>query len=436
MVQIISNINIVAYILIWIVTIIVYQKKKKQIDAGTICMVSFFCYAVASLFLYNDNKDDFNPVHFFPFLYLYLMLMLASYPILKYDTLKIRKIQTPNLLFVKMLVLIFIMTTLVRLPDILMRFSEGLKLMMIDIAAAGDIYNETMADSNATLGDGTVSNLSAIISNCFSNLGILLLFYYLTLNKQNKFLVLGLLLSCITLMLGNIAISQRGPVVDILLNLVITYYAFRKFLSDKVKLSVKWIGGSVLILVLVAILALTIGRFQNWGKGPLASVYGYIGQQNLYFNKYGLDNGGIRYGDRTFPLFKQLLGFENVPKSFWERREKYHNLKINDEKFISFVGDFTLDFGPYIAPIIFVLLTLFVLRRTKIRNGEVAFHQLILLHLVMCICVQGGLKLYSFADTGNLQIILYLVLYYIFRFDRDYRLLQSRKMTLGTISQI
>lgn len=335
-----------------------------------------------------------------------------------------------------MLVLIFIMTTLVRLPDILMRFSEGLKLMMIDIAAAGDIYNETMADSNATLGDGTVSNLSAIISNCFSNLGILLLFYYLTLNKQNKFLVLGLLLSCITLMLGNIAISQRGPVVDILLNLVITYYAFRKFLSDKVKLSVKWIGGSVLILVLVAILALTIGRFQNWGKGPLASVYGYIGQQNLYFNKYGLDNGGIRYGDRTFPLFKQLLGFENVPKSFWERREKYHNLKINDEKFISFVGDFTLDFGPYIAPIIFVLLTLFVLRRTKIRNGEVAFHQLILLHLVMCICVQGGLKLYSFADTGNLQIILYLVLYYIFRFDRDYRLLQSRKMTLGTISQI
>ena len=153
------------------------------------------------------------------------------------------------------------------------------------------------------------------------------------------------------------------------------------------------------------ILALTIGRFQNWGKGPLASVYGYIGQQNLYFNKYGLDNGGIRYGDRTFPLFKQLLGFENVPKSFWERREKYHNLKINDEKFISFVGDFTLDFGPYIAPIIFVLLTLFVLRRTKIRNGEVAFHQLILLHLVMCICVQGGLKLYSFADTGNLQIL-------------------------------
>ena len=103
---------------------------------------------------------------------------------------------------------------------------------------------------------------------------------------------------------------------------------------------------------------------------------------------------------------------------------------------MSFVVDFTFDFGPYIAPIIFVLLTLFVLRRTKIRNGEVAFHQLILLHLVMCICVQGGLKLYSFADTGNLQIILYLVLYYIFRFDRDYRLLQSRKMTLGTISQI
>lgn len=432
--QIISNINIIVYILIWIVTIIVYQRKKGEVDAGSICIASYCCYAIASLFLYNDNKDDFGLVRFFPFLYLYLMLMLASYPILKYNTSKIRKIQTPNLLFVKILAVIFIVTTLLRLPDILTRFSEGLKLMMIDIAAAGDIYNETMANSNATLGDGTISNLSAIISNCFSNIGILLLFYYLTLKKQNKFLVLGLILSCVTLVLGNIAISQRGPVVDILLNFVITYYAFREFLSNKVNLSVKWIGGGVLALILVAILALTIGRFQNWNKGPLASVYGYVGQQNLYFNKYGLDNGGIRYGDRTFPLFKRLLGFENVPKSFWERREKYHNLKINDEKFISFVGDFTLDFGPYMTPIIFALLTLFVLHNTRVRNGKIAFHQLILLHLVMCICVQGGLKLYSFADSGNLQMILYLVLYYIFRFDRDYRLQQSREMTLGTIS--
>lgn len=53
------------------------SKKEKADRCGNYMYGFFFCYAVASLFLYNDNKDDFNPVHFFPFLYLYLMLMLG-----------------------------------------------------------------------------------------------------------------------------------------------------------------------------------------------------------------------------------------------------------------------------------------------------------------------------------------------------------------------
>lgn len=28
------------------------------------------------------------------------------------------------------------------------------------------------------------------------------------------------------------------------------------------------------------------------------------------------NDGGIRYEDRTFPLFKRMLGFDNVPHNF------------------------------------------------------------------------------------------------------------------------
>jgi hypothetical protein len=165
----------------------------------------------------------------------------------------------------------------------------------------------------------------------------------------------------------------------------------------------------------------------------MSTIYYYGGQENLYFNKYGLDNGGIRYGDRTFPLFKRILGFENVPKNFMERRDKYPHLKISDEVFYTFVGDFTIDFGPIIATFIFLFFTLFVVINTKIRNGIIRFHQLILLHFVMSVCMLGGLKLYPFSDVGgNLQLIVYFIAYIFFRLDYNLRF-QRQKSELSII---
>jgi len=98
--------------------------------------------------------------------------------------------------------------------------------------------------------------------------------------------------------------------------------------------------------------------------------------------------------------------------------------------FSTFVGDFTLDFGPFIAPLIFILFTLFILRKTRIRNGIILFHQLILVQFVMCICMLGGMKLFSFSDAGgNLQLIVYLFAYILFRFDYN-GILKRRKANL------
>jgi oligosaccharide repeat unit polymerase len=221
--------------------------------------------------------------------------------------------------------------------------------------------------------------------------------------------------------------------LETLLSLIITYFALKRFLQPKINRIIKIVGLSLLLASLIPLVALTISRFGNSKKGSMASVYFYGGQENLYFNYYGLDNGGIRYGDRTFPLFKRILGFDNVPKNFMERRDKYPHLKMSDENFYTFVGDFTLDFGPVIATLIFLVFTLFVTIKTKIRNGIIRFHQLILLHFVMCLCMLGGLKLYPFSDVGgNLQLIMYFLAYLFFRLDYNYRI-QRPKIELSTI---
>ncbi|PSL06308.1 O-antigen polymerase [Cecembia rubra] len=423
--NVISNIWLIFFVLIWFLTFAVYQIRKKSIDAGSIILLSYFFYAIVSLLLFNNPYYQFNPIELFPFVYLYLLLMLAFSPVLKFDAKKIRYIQKPPDLYLNTLIYILIIFSVIQLPSIFSDFSKSIIRLLFVSSGGQDLYNEAMAESKS-LGDGNISNLPSIITNAYGNVGILLFFYYLTL-KDRKFIVtLGLFLSFMVNILNNISLGQRGPLVEILMSIFVSYFAFKEFIQPNLVRLIKFSGFVFLVVSLVPILILTTSRFGDSRAGSNSSVYFYLGQQNLYFNNHGLDNGGIRYGDRTFPFFKKLLGFENVPDNFWERRDKYPELKINDEVFIGFVGDFTLDFGPFLVPFMFLLFFVFILYATKTKNGVLYFHQLILIHFVISLCMLGGIKLYPFSDLGgNLQLIVYFFLYVFFRLDHEFRFKQK-----------
>lgn len=428
--SLISNINIVIYILAWIVTIILYHIIKKSIDAGSILLFTYLIYSVTSLLLYNSPFYHFNRIRLFPFIYLFLILMLVFWPILKYNANKINEIQKVPSLYLYIISIILIIVSLVQLPTIISDFAFSINKLLTSSSGGLDLYNKAMAGSRS-IGDGKISNLASIISNAYGNFGILLFFYYLTLKKRSKLILIGLFISSIISILFNVSLGQRGPILETLLSMIITYFALRRFFQPKVNRIIKIVGGSLLLASLIPVNALTISRFGDSKKGSMSSVYLYGGQENLYFNNYGLDNGGIRYGDRTVPLFKRILGFENVPKNFMERRDKYPHLKMSDENFYTFVGDFTLDFGPIISTLIFLFFSIFVLVKTKIRNGIIRFHQLILLHFVMIVCMLGGMKLYPFSDVGgNLQLIVYFIAYMFFRLDYNYRFLRQKGVDL------
>lgn len=423
--SVLSNTWLVLYVSAWIVTIIVYQKKKKHFDAGSVLLCSYLLYSATSLLLYNSDYPfhTFNSIRLLPFIYLYLMLMLAFSPILKYDSNKINEIQKPTAVVLNTVCITFIVASLVQIPAIISDFSVSILRLLTDSSGGQELYVASLFNADS-IGDRNISNLPSIISNSFGNFGILLLFYYLTLKNHSKLILIGLFLSCILGVLTNISLGQRGPIVALILSAIITYFALKKFYRPQIKKAIKIIGIIIVIVTAIPLIALTASRFGGLDGGPLPSVYYYVGQENLYFNNYGLDNGGIRYGDRTFPLFKSMLGFDNVPQNFLERRQKYPNLEINDEVFVGFVGDFTFDFGPFVAPIIFIIFTLFVLRKTRIRNGRILFHQLILIHFVMCVCMLGGMKLYPFSDVGgNLQLIAYFLAYICFKLDYSLRTL-------------
>jgi len=428
--SLISNINIILYILAWIATIILYHIVKRRIDAGSILLFMYLIYAITSLILYNSHSYHFNQIRLLPFIYLFLMLMLFFSPILKYNAYKIDEIQKIPSIYLLIICIIFIVASLIQLPVIISDFAFSIKKLLTSSSGGLDLYHKSLAGARL-IGDGAISNLASIISNAFGKFGILLFFYYLTLEKRSKIILIGLFISTIISILSSISLGQRGLIIDTLLSMIITYFALRRFFQPKVNRIIKIVGGGMLLASSIPVISLTISRFGNDAKGSMSSVYYYGGQENLYFNNYGLDDGGIRYGDRTFPFFKRILGFENVPKNFVERRAKYPHLKIDDEKFYTFIGDFTIDFGPIIATLIFLFFSIFVVIKTKIRNGIIRFHQLILLHFVMVVCMLGGMKLYPFSDLGgNLQLIGYFIAYMFFRLDYNFRIQKQSKMEI------
>jgi len=413
-----SNTYLLVNIVIWLITLICYQNKKKQINAGSILLFSYFIYSIASLILFNSSyHHKYNNLNFTPFIYLYLMLMIVMHPILKINNKSVSFIQKPSDFLFNTIALIYMLSSLIYFSTSFSNIYNGIYTIINDPMGGTEIYRDTM-DNSFDIGDGVIKNIFAVFSNTFSDIGILLFFYYLTLKKKNKYLLLGLLLSIIASVFIQIAKSQRGPAIDRLFTIIIAYFALKEYIPIVIRNKIKRFGYILLILVTIPIAAITISRFGEREGGAIESVYYYVGQQNLNFNNYGFDNGGLRYGDRTVPIFKSALGFDNVPYSFWERRIKYPNLKINDEVFIGFIGDFVLDFGPYITTIIIILFTINANYRTKIKNNTLLFHQLILLYFIMNLCMQGGMKLFPFSDLGgNLKIIVYILVYFAFKLD-------------------
>lgn len=407
---------VLLYLVLWVVALTIYYRKRKSFDAGCFVLTTYVLYATASFFLYNTSYYYFHPqpLKLFPFLYLFSMMLIGLRPVLKFNTVRGYDIQQPSRTLLNSFCWIFIISTLIQLPSSISNIAASFSQI---ISGGGkDIYNDSFDIIEQT--GGGISNLFAIISGAFAQIGYLLTVYYLTLKDHNKKIVVLLFISCLMKMLNSITLGQRGGIVEPLLVLMATFFLLKEYLKPRYR-KIAMVTGVVLIsLLMIPMIYLTLSRFDDKFLNPYESTLYYLGIENINFNNYALDNNGIRYGDRTIPLFKRMLGFQNVPKNFIERRAKYPNLKLNDQSFSTYVGDFAIDFGPYVAVVIICFFSVLFTRLLAKRKHGYKFHQLLLAHFVLYICVIGGLKLFPYSDTGgNLKIIVFITAYFLFYND-------------------
>lgn len=414
-----GSVYIILYLIVWIVVLCHIYKKTKVFGISVAITLSYILYTICSMIIYNDKllRFDYHQLTFFPFLYLFLMLYFSLQPAIRYDkNLNYIDIKPPNEVILKIFLITFIISSLYILPNVITHIREGLITLMIDAEGGADLYREAHTDYYTS--QSSTKNIPFIIHNIFLYIVILCFFYCLTRNHINKVIMIGMIISIIIGILYPISKGLRTNTIMVIFAIISAYLLLKKWMSPKRKKIIisLMLGISIPILILLSVL--TVSRFGDSNEGSVGSVFSYTGQCNLNFNNYGLDAGGIRYGDRTCRIFKEILGFDNVPNGVVSRRFKYPNLWMDDYVFYTFVGDFTIDFGPIIGGIIIILFSLLFCSLTKPNRQSLSFSQLIIVYFAVLIPFQGGMYLFNFSDGGNYTIMAFVFSAFIFNIQK------------------
>lgn len=409
-----DNILMVFYFLLWVIVFFLYHRNNRTLDAGSAIILSYVCYAFFSILTLNRpitfvNYYDFNHLKLFPFIYLFVMLLIALSPSIAYHIRPAGQIEFPNTRIFHLIAILSILSALFLLPNVVSNFGDGLIKLMTDTDAGKDAYEEQLG--NASDSGGGISNIPAIVFNAISEISIFIFFYFLTFKNKSLLILSGLGVALAVSVLQPIMSGQRSLVIYTLLTVVLGYMFFKQYYSGKIRKIVRTVGIVGILLTSLPVVAITVSRFSGKRQSTVIDYLNwYIGQGNIYFNNYALDDNGIRYGDRTFNLVKRVIS-SNASQNYVERRSNYSNLYVNDDIFTTFVGDFTIDFGPAVAFGIFVIFNIWVLYATKVKNKSIKVQQALLLYFSMCICMQGGMTLFTFSDTANMKIICFVLLY-------------------------
>ena len=406
-----DNILATAYLILWVLTLVWYQYKNRSLDGGSTAIAFYVVYGVFSILTINDFvfSEDFKPLEVFPYIYLYVMMMIALAPVIYHHISPAQAIENPHTRILTLAAILIVFCAVMQVPEIIKNFNTGVVKLFLDSDAGKDAYEEHLKEAGES--GSSISNLSSVIYNSLFDISIFIFFYFLTEKRKNLILIVSLAVSIFIGTMLPIMSGLRGGVIISVQTILAGYMLFRRYLSKRINMIARVVGITAIIVISLPIIAISVSRFSQRVYGVTSAISWYVGQGSLYFNNYGLDAGGIRYGDRTLNLFKRLIDPEDTPKNFVERRDKYTNLEMDDYYFTTFVGDFTIDFGPVVAFIMFVVFNAWILLNLRPRDGNYQLHQMLLLYFSLCISIQGGMSLFYYADTSNLRIITCFSLY-------------------------
>ena len=390
-----STVILIINSLFYITAFVMYQIRMRTFQMGSFILLFYSLLSVGSVWLYNiDSVWTFETITIFPLVYLYIVLMISFYPLLKFSNKKMSNIKMPDDMVMSMIsVVVIIVYLCFFFQTILSNFSLS---NLFDPMTLAENY-ETKSD-NVGYNDGKV-NIFGILKNIFNSI-LWILFMYNWIQKK-KLLTIGVFIAIIIL-------------VFIIMQVPFVYFVFSPLMSQEMRRKYLFTVAAFVILIFVGGAALTLGRFNDAADFTIMDIVLYYASSNfIKFDNFVLDVGGCRYGDRVFPLIRVLLGLDTAG-DYKTRRLLYPNLKVDDSQFTFFVGEFVIDFGPILAFIIISLAAYYFYK--KIITNEYDFGTILILSLAYNIVVIG-FTLFPYSEiSGNLSIIYTIFWIFVFKY--------------------
>lgn len=408
---------------LWLMTFFVYYHKRGRFTLGCFVLLLYSLISIVGIHLYiyhPNSKQMFVDLKIVPYIYLYGTILLMCAPIFHMESKKIEKIIPPNMQVFNLVCILLILLSLYRVDHVYAETREGLVLLFLDSAAGKEMYGKTISHliTNRQMG-GIREGIDyiSVLSNTAKTVIPFFWMYYFTLEKRNKWILGFLTFSALLSPLNSIASGLRYEIGVFVVKQVAVFLFILPFFPKHYKKRFRNIFLIIIIALLIPFMLVTISRSSGDQLKTFLGIERYMGESFIRFNNYGLDADGVRYGDRCVPLFKQMLGMETAA-NYASRISKYKEMKMNESVFSTFVGDFTLDFGPILTVIIFMVISYSFFRCLCVRNHSILFYQFILLYVLLEIVL--GFFLYLYADSfGNIRLLAFLLIAALFKYKKD-----------------
>lgn len=413
--HVIVALNAIAYI----IPLVLYYKKKKQIDIGFLFYTIFAVSAIGSFWYYSlEDVDLYYPnIGIVAFVYLWIMINLCLLPLYQTDLKKITYINDRGIApLLNVLSIMFVLLSLLPIVSLLSKIS----LSMFVGNDLGRMY-ESDADKAALYFSGISKYCFALIRR-FEDILIILFFYQLSKAKKNWKLIYAMWLPIGLFVLFKVVSGSRGGVMSTF----IAFFAMALFLKNTFKEKtfayIKRVGIFFTSFIIIVVSAISISRFffsisVQSSKATLDRwISQYLGEGMIRFNNTVWNNDLSMSGDQNLLFLKQLFGFDVIENYdafmlFYEAK-----LKFPVNVFYTFIGDWVLDFGIW-GTIPVAMLFYFVFKRllTSYKSGVNVLQLTILMIIFHLIGFGFAANVYRtiFIQKDTMILIIFAVTIYL-----------------------
>lgn len=348
-----------------------------------------------------------------PFLYLFIIFIILFIPIKNFNEKRIETVVLDNPLKI----------------EAIGNFSIVFGIILLFILVFFVDYNAALESASEVYKDNEEGELVMprlifrlyTLHRLFYPFVLLLGFYYLSFRKTQwvkTFLLLAVAVLPKTFF--SIVTVSRGNLFFLLIELLICFFLFKKFIPRNTK-RLLYFGSLTFLFVLIPVVVIfTTSRFESAEYTPLMSVFKYFGESFLNFHCTFWGNIDRHpMGEFKFPFLYQLY---DAPHTFLSRRERYgyfgEMTGTNVLLFKTIVGDLYVEYGTLLGGLVLIVLSRLYGKVIRFKK-QIRFSTLILFFYYYELIFVGVFDLLWHGKILFQMILFTTVLYVFIRYKFD-----------------